>query len=152
MLITAAAKSDVPELAALLVEVDQYYGDTSEPDPIELRTKQIEAALWGDPPAGYALVARQDGRLVGFASYSFLWPAAGVTSSLYLKELFVSESARRSGAGGALMQRLHEIAAAKGCSRVEWTADDDNPIAGAFYHGLGYVPSTGKTLYRSTLN
>jgi GNAT superfamily N-acetyltransferase len=56
---------------------------------------------------------------VGFASYSFLWPAAGLTQSLYLKELFVTAKARRQGVGQALMERLIDIAKKAGCSRVE---------------------------------
>jgi hypothetical protein len=34
--------------------------------------------------------------LAGFAAYSFLWPAVGLTRSLFLKELYVAEAARRT--------------------------------------------------------
>ncbi|WP_020519412.1 GNAT family N-acetyltransferase [Catelliglobosispora koreensis] len=71
------------------------------------------------------------------ASYSFLRPAADLTQSLYLKELYVSEAERRSGVGKLLMDRLIEIAQETACSRVEWTADSDNPLAIAFYERRG---------------
>ena len=53
------------------------------------------------------LLARdEDGVLAGFASYSFLWPAVGLTASLYLKELYVAASRQRHGVGTLLMQGL----------------------------------------------
>jgi ribosomal protein S18 acetylase RimI-like enzyme len=94
------------------------------------------------------LLARDDERAVGFACYSFLWPAVGLTQSLYLKELYVSEADRRGGVGKILMDRLTDIAAETGCSRLEWTADRDNPLAIAFYERQGYLEHQGKALYR----
>jgi GNAT superfamily N-acetyltransferase len=58
------------------------------------------------------------------AAYSFLWPAAGVTRSLYLKELYVAEAFRRQSIGALLMQRLCQIALEHERSRVEWTEGD----------------------------
>jgi ribosomal protein S18 acetylase RimI-like enzyme len=77
-----------------------------------------------------------------------LWPAAGLTSSLYLKELYVSESARRARVGERLMHGLFELAVRRGCSRVEWTTDQDNPSAQAFYEALGIPVATSKLFYR----
>jgi GNAT superfamily N-acetyltransferase len=57
-------------------------------------------------------------RPVGIVSYSFLWPAEGLTRSLYLKEVCVAESARRRGVGTALMNALFELAAKHECRRV----------------------------------
>lgn len=93
-------------------------------------------------------MAWDDGQLAGFASYSFLWPAAGLTRSLYLKELYVTERARRTGVGKLLMQRLYDIAAEHGCSRVEWTTDRDNPDAQRFYAELGVPVRESKLFYR----
>jgi GNAT superfamily N-acetyltransferase len=89
-----------------------------------------------------------DRKLAGFACYSFLWPAAGLTRSLYLKELYVSGTARRAGVGARLMPGLFEIAVTTGCSRVEWTTDQDNAQAQAFYRVLGVAPLTSKVFYR----
>jgi GNAT superfamily N-acetyltransferase len=89
-----------------------------------------------------------DDRLVGLASYSFLWPAAGVTRSLYLKELYVVEQSRHRGIGRLLISELCRIALNKGCSRVRWTADTDNPTALRFYATLGVPPKSDKLMYR----
>jgi GNAT superfamily N-acetyltransferase len=86
--------------------------------------------------------------VAGLAAYSFLWPAAGVTRSLYLKELFVRATARRLGIGKLLMRELHAVAAEQRCSRVEWTADTDQPDAQRFYAALGAEVLATKLFYR----
>src|SRR6266581_9292618 len=50
-------------------------------------------------------------RLTGFAAYSFLWPAIGLTRSLYLKELYVDvhgDGRDRSAAGRALVDAIRQ--------------------------------------------
>jgi len=134
----------VPALAELLAERDRFYGVT-RPDP---EPAAIADALFGPVPAGRALAAVHDGAVVGLAAYSFLWPAAGVTRSLYLKELFVRAAARRLGIGKLLMRELQAVAAEHRCSRVEWTADTDQPDAQRFYAALGAEVLATKLFYR----
>ena len=132
-------------LVELLAERDRFYGIArADPQP-----EAIEDALFGPVPAGRALVALLDGEVVGLAAYSFLWPATGATRSLYLKELFVRASARRHGTGRALMRELHAVAAEHHCSRVEWTADTDQPEAQRFYAALGAQVLATKLFYRA---
>jgi GNAT superfamily N-acetyltransferase len=82
------------------------------------------------------------------AAYSFLWPAASVTRSLHLKELYVTEESRHMGIGALLMQRLCQVAVENECSRVEWTADQGNPLAEAFYGRFGTPKNQEKIFYR----
>lgn len=145
--VDGARPDDASTIAGLMEEMDRFYGGT-EFEPLEQRVEQITAMLFRAQPAAHLLLARDDHRAVGFASYSFLWPAIGLTQSLYLKELYVSEAHRRGGVGRLLMRRLTEIAAETGCSRLEWTADSANPLANAFYEGQGYWTNKGKILYR----
>ena len=134
----------MPALAELLAERDRFYGVT-RPDP---EPAAIADALFGRVPAGRALAAVHDGAVVGLAAYSFLWPAAGVTRSLYLKELFVRAAARRLGIGKLLMRELQAVAAEHRCSRVEWTADTAQPDAQRFYAALGAEVLPTKLFYR----
>jgi GNAT superfamily N-acetyltransferase len=143
-----AEQGDAEAIAALCAEVDGFYGDTTA--PLELRLAQIRAALFTDPPPARALLAWEGEQLAGFASYSFLWPTVGLSTLLYLKELYVAAAFRRSGVGSLLMQGLSGIAAAHGCSRIEWTTDRDNPGAQAFYAALGAEPAMSKLFYRVT--
>ena len=145
--ITKATKDDVPAIAELLEEMDRFYGVT-EFEPLDARMAQIRAIVFTDPPAAHLLLAHDDDRAAGLATYSFLWPAVGLTRSLYLKELYVADAYRRRGVGRLLMDRVRGIADETGCSRVEWTTDRDNEGARRFYKGLGYAIHPGKVFYR----
>lgn len=143
-----AEPSDLSAVADLLLEVEEFYGATEFP-PRQLWEKQIESAIFSSLPAGRVLLAVEAGESLGFASYSFMWPAVGVSSSLFLKELYVREAHRRRGIGVDLMARLHAIAIESGSSRVEWQTDSQNVEAREFYEKLGAVPMSGKVLFRS---
>jgi GNAT superfamily N-acetyltransferase len=103
------------------------------------------------PPAAFALLAWTESSLVGLATYSFLWPAAGVTRSLYLKELYVTDTYRRKGVGARLMREIFSVARAQNCSRVEWTTEVENVDARQFYSTTGASLQDGKVLFRVTV-
>jgi GNAT superfamily N-acetyltransferase len=145
--IAAARPTDIEALAELAGEMDRFYG-ASEVEPLELRVRQINDALFSAPPSAYALLAWDSGKLVGFASYSFLWPAAGLTRSLFLKELYIVETARRNGVGKLLMHNLFDTAVKSDCSRVEWMTDQYNTDARQFYAELGVPVDESKLFYR----
>jgi len=139
-----AEAADPTAIAELTAEMDRFYGIAGQ-EPHGDRIAQIHDAIFGDQPAAYALLAWDGERLAG---YSFLCPAVRLTRSLYLKEPYVSQSARGACIGTLLMRGLFEIAAKRGCSRVEWTTDEDNTGAQAFYEKLGAQPDSSKWFYR----
>lgn len=145
--IGSSLPDDVELIASLLEELDRFYGATSS-DPVHTKVAQIRDALFGNPPAAYALVARDDSVAVGLAAYSFLWPAVGLTRSLYLKELYVAKAHRARGIGKLLMGGIFGVAAEQGCSRVEWATDKDNLDAQRFYDRLGFRVESAKVVYR----
>ncbi len=49
----------------------------------------------------------------------------------------------------ALVRGLYTIAAERRCSRVEWTTDESNEQAKAFYVALGAKPLPSKIFYRA---
>src|SRR5262249_32665703 len=116
--------------------------------PLDDQVRQIREALFGAPAAAHALLARDDHGLAGFAAWSFLWPAVGLTRSLYLKELYVAEQYRRHGVGKLLMNALFDLARQHRCSRVEWTTDTSNGGALAFYEDLELPAYASKVFYR----
>jgi ribosomal protein S18 acetylase RimI-like enzyme len=148
--VSSARPDDAEAIARLLEEMDRFYGSTTS-EPLDQRVGQINEALFSSAPAAYALLAWNETELVGIASYSFLWPAVGLTRSLYLKELYVAESARRASVGRRLMSGLFDLAEKHRCSRVEWTTDASNQAAQRFYEELGALPHQSKIFYRSEL-
>ncbi|WP_405911610.1 GNAT family N-acetyltransferase [Streptomyces sp. NBC_00963] len=144
MKIRSATVADLDVISEMLGEIEEYYGGENTPGD----HAQIRTALFGERPHASVLLALDDDDVVGLASYTFLWPAAGADSSLYLKELYVREHARRRGVAAELMMALSEAAGLAGCSRIEWTADTENPPALAFYAAQDAERRAGKVFYR----
>lgn len=145
--VSPAEPGDAAAIAALLEELNRFYG-TAAPQSPGGRVAHVSEAIFADPPAAYVLLARDADRVAGLAAYSFLWPAAGATRSLYLKELYVHSAYRRQGIGTLLMRSIFDKAAETGCSRIEWTTDTGNTAAQAFYAKLGLAPHPSKVFYR----
>ena len=145
--IRQATEQDTARISIILGEVEAYYGGDNEPAD----ETQVHVALFAEPAAATVLLALDGTDLVGLASVSRLWPAAGADTSMYLKELFVSERARRRGVGAQLLDAVKEVSEEAGCSRLEWTGDTDNPAALSFYKKLGVPINEGKVFYRLPL-
>jgi GNAT superfamily N-acetyltransferase len=146
--ITDAQPRDAWALAGLLLEMDQFYGGQIL-ETAETKARDIKSMLLRSDPAARVLLAWEGRELAGMAAYTFLWPALRTTVSLYVKELYVRRHHRGSGVGRLLMQHLFKRASDNGCTRVEWTADEDNAEARRFYEKLGFLPSPSKIFYRA---
>lgn len=97
----------------------------------------IRQHLFGPRPFAFALLAGEPGRTVGFALYYFRYSSFRGRPSIWLDDLYVHPSARRQGAGGLLMGRLAEVAAAADCTHIAWVASASNAIGMGFYRRLG---------------
>lgn len=83
-----------------------------------------------------ALVAEEDGELLGLAHYWWT-PSTWIENrDLYLEDLFVAESARGHGVARRLIESLVEICKEAGGSKVHWQTHKDNETARALYEQL----------------
>ena len=79
--------------------------------PCSTEIHPFEEALFGSPSLASALLVEDEaGDIVGLAAYSFLWPSAGSTHSLFLRELYVRDTLRRQGVGARVMDELRAVA------------------------------------------
>ncbi|MEU5638391.1 GNAT family N-acetyltransferase [Streptomyces milbemycinicus] len=102
--IRPADRRDILALAELIEEIERFYGST-QIQPLAERQSQVEPALFGSPPMASALLVEDEtSRLAGLAVYSFLWPPADSSHSLFLNELYVRDNLRRQGVGAQLMK------------------------------------------------
>ena len=124
------------EVAALLREMEVFYG-TCIADETNVEEDVRRHAAEGMN----ILLAFNGGRVVGFAFFSLLYPAAGLVSLLHLKQLYVANAARRLGVGRALLAHIARSAQERGCGRIEWTTGADNRGARALYEGVGAIGS-----------
>lgn len=96
----------------------------------------IEHGL-GDNPRFGVLVAGLGGRAVGIAVHYVIPWTYDLKPTLVLKELFVDETARSSGASAALIDGLKRHAANIGAPRINWTVLATNETAKHFYRREG---------------
>lgn len=99
----------------------------------------IEHGLGENPRFG-VLVADLSGRIIGIAVHYIIPWTYDLKPTLVLKELFVDETARSSGAGAALIDALKRHAAAIGAPRINWTVLATNENAKRFYRREGAAP------------
>jgi len=82
------------------------------------------------------LVAKEGGRIVGFATYVLHRSSWARDWYCYLEDLFVAEDVRGRGVARALIAAVAEAGKAKGAERLYWVTDEANKTAQALYHKL----------------
>lgn len=143
--ILTADKAD--QLTAIFVELEEYYFAEQAASPAEIQ--QYLRNFLFSPDSGVRVIAAYlDGIVMGFATYSIMYPAPKLSGQMYMKDLFVSQRARGYGVGRRIMQFLAAYALEKGCTRLDWTAEATNPKAGEFYHSIGANLVSEKQYYR----
>jgi ribosomal protein S18 acetylase RimI-like enzyme len=137
--------TDLNQLAQLFDLYRQFYEQI--PD-LALAKNFIVARL--NNKESVILIAENEGRLIGFCQIypSFCSVAAVKIGVLY--DLFVENSARKTGTGRALMLAAHDYAANNGMARLDLTTAKDTLKAQALYESLGWVRD--EVFYSYTIN
>jgi GNAT superfamily N-acetyltransferase len=97
----------------------------------------------------HALVAEQEGSLLGLAHYLFHRSTIQIEPSCYLQDLFTVEAARGKGIGRALIEAVYQAAAEAGCTRVYWQTHETNGTAMQLYDTV--AEKSGFIVYRKYL-
>jgi GNAT superfamily N-acetyltransferase len=132
--IRAAAPGDVPLLLTLIGELAEY---ERLADQVQASEELLGRALFGDPPAAEALIARRGGEAVGYALYFSTFSTFLAIQGIWLEDLYVRPAHRKLGAGRALLAAVAARLRERGGERLEWSALDWNELALGFYRGLG---------------
>ena len=106
--------------------------------------------LFGAHPAAEAIIARVEGEAVGFALFFGTFSTFVGKPGIWLEDLFVVPTHRRSGIGKALLCAVAEIAVRRGCGRLEWSVLDWNEPAIKLYRKIGAVGMTEWTTQQIT--
>ncbi|MEL6345123.1 MAG: GNAT family N-acetyltransferase [Myxococcota bacterium] len=145
--IRTAQRADVPQIMAFIRALAEYERLLHE---VEATEEMLDRTLFGDRPLAEVLIGEEDGAPVGFALFFHNYSTFLGKAGIHLEDLFVMPEHRGKGYGRALLQRLAEIAVARGCGRLEWAVLDWNEPAIAFYQKLGAVPMDEWTTFRLT--
>ena len=97
----------------------------------------------------HALVAEQDGRLLGLAHCLFHRSTIMLEPVCYLQDLYTDETARGQGVGRALIEALYERARGAGLSRVYWLTHESNAAARKLYDQV--AERSGFIVYRQAI-
>ncbi|HEX7289670.1 MAG TPA: GNAT family N-acetyltransferase [Conexibacter sp.] len=132
--IRPATRADAPLLIELIGALADY---ERLRDQVVLDAALLERHLFGARPAAEAVIAQTGGDAVGYALFFSTFSTFLGRPGIWLEDLFVLPERRRGGVGRALLEHVAQLAVARGCGRLEWSALDWNEPALAFYRGLG---------------
>ena len=144
MNVRRARPGDEAGLAALYREMQTHYESSDPPGGADASAAYAISAGERQP---FTLVAELDGRLIGFANLSPMFYGTAYQWLLFLKDVFVGEAGRGSGAGTALLRAMARIARDEGFCRIDWTTDPGNLGAQRLYDRLG-VQRQEEVFYR----
>jgi GNAT superfamily N-acetyltransferase len=137
--VRTAEPRDVPLLHEMIRELADF---EHRLDEVVLETGALHAALFGPKALVEAVIAEVDGQPAGFALFLHTFSTFRGRPNLYIEDLFVRTTFRRSGIGQALVRHLAQAAVERGCGRLEWSVLTWNAAAIDFYRQLGAEPVT----------
>lgn len=143
--IRPADPQDVGTIMRFVRELAEF---ERESDAVTSTKPIMREALFGSHPAAEAVIAEDDGDPVGIAVFFHNFSTWTGVRGLWLEDLYVTPSARGSGAGRALLAHLAALALDRGCARFEWCVLDWNARAIDFYRKVGAEPMDNWTTQR----
>lgn len=125
---------ELPELLALLKAKAEFDGNVQS----FVSTKDsLCTALFSESPMAKAIVAIENGSVVGMATFYATFSSFIAKPCIWLDDLYVYETHRSKGVGRALVKYLSAFALEQGCGRIDWVVAADNKQGKKFYSRLG---------------
>ena len=134
MRIWLASDLELDQAARLLSEFRTWNGSAT---PTE--ADMLESVRRINGPDGEFLLGAIDGEPVGVCQIRYRWSVWTSSEDAWLEDLWVSDQARRSGLGRALLEAALERARERGCVRIELDVDEANTPALTLYRSVGFA-------------
>ena len=128
-LVRSAVRADFPQWAPLWEGYNRFYERVVPAEVTEMTWSRFFDAY--EPV--HAMVAEENGRLLGLVHYLFHRNTAMIGPTCYLQDLFTHADARGKGIGRALIEAVYERAKAAGSPRVYWMTHETNLTAMKLY-------------------
>ncbi|MFZ5789505.1 MAG: GNAT family N-acetyltransferase [Pseudomonadota bacterium] len=125
-----ARPDDAEAIGALMREFPAYLRALGDEGPLEGNAAMVRCY-------GFGADAEIEGQVAGYPLYHFGFDSDCACRILHVIDLYVRESARRHGAGRALMERACEICRATDGGALFWAVHRPNELAARFYEGIG---------------
>jgi GNAT superfamily N-acetyltransferase len=124
--IERVGEADLGELLPLM----RGYCDFYEVAPADDELLALSRALIADPEReGVQVVARDQGRAVGFATIYWTWATTSAERIGVMNDLFVAPEARGSGLAESFIEACRAECAARGAGKLTWQTAPDNAAA-----------------------
>lgn len=150
LIVRPVARADHDRWLPLWDGYNAFYGRSGD----TALAPEITAATWErffDPyEPMFALVAEQDGALLGLTHYLLHRSTTALLPSLYLQDLFATMEARGKGIGRALIEAVYDTARVQGLARVYWQTHETNDTAMQLYDRI--AEKSGFLVYRKLID
>ncbi|MDH7974818.1 GNAT family N-acetyltransferase [Sphingomonas sp. AR_OL41] len=127
------ARADYDQWLTLWDGYNEFYGRSGATALDPAITATTWARFFDEAEPVHALVAEQDGALVGLTHYLFHRSTTAIAPTCYLQDLFTSAAVRGRGVGRALIEAVYDRAQAAGAPRVYWQTHETNATAMRLY-------------------
>ncbi|MGE5433579.1 MAG: N-acetyltransferase family protein, partial [Candidatus Doudnabacteria bacterium] len=132
--VEAVADRDLADLLPLM----RAYCDFYEVAPSDDELLALSRALLADPAhEGIQLLARDEGRAVGFATIFWSWATTSAERIGVMNDLFVAPEARGTGLAAALIEACRAECVARSAGKLTWQTAPDNAAAMKLYDRVG---------------
>lgn len=128
--IRKATPADVPHILRLVKELADY---EKAPNEVVVTEEILLRDGFGEHPLFHCFIAEKaDGSIPGMALY-YIKYSTWKGPCVFLEDIVVSQSERRSGIGKQLFEKVIEETRSRGALRMEWQVLDWNEPAMRFY-------------------
>lgn len=142
-----AGNEDIAAIATVMAAMDEHYQGATLADPDE-RVSRVRTYLEEAGNGTSYAIARADGAPAGMACFALFRHGLIHGGSVFLKDLFVLETARGNNVGQRLLEFVAQFARDHGAERIDLSVDVPNTGAARFYERLGGYATDDKRFFR----
>ena len=144
--IRPAEKQDCGAIYRLLTGLAHAVGDSGK---IVGTVDDLETYGFGETPLFHALIADADGEAVGLCLYFYTYSTWLGTPGIYVQDLFIDKSARGTGLGRRLLEKVTAIGRASDADHLRLSVYEDNEEAQQFYRAIGMRYRNDECIYQA---
>jgi len=142
-------RADYPQWLPLWQGYNAFYGRSGATALAGDITQMTWSRFFDADEPVHAMVAEQEGQLVGLVHFIFHRTTISIAPTCYLQDLFTSELARGKGIATRLIHAVYEQARLAGSARVYWLTHETNLIARKLYDQVAEL--SGFVVYRKNM-
>jgi GNAT superfamily N-acetyltransferase len=126
-------RADYEQWRPLWDGYNAFYGRSGATALAEEITRSTWERFFDPAEPVHALVAEEEGRVVGLVHYLYHRSTTRLHDICYLQDLFTEPRLRGLGIGRRLIHAVYDAARAAGCTRVYWQTQVTNQAGRALY-------------------